>query len=91
MPVDGSASRRLTDTAKEIEVAPSWDPSGSRLAFIQLGNPFTNAGFLDIGSAVMEVNADGTCPTKILAARHTIYFGAAWRPGPGRAAGQITC
>jgi Tol biopolymer transport system component len=91
MHADGSDSRRLTHTAKEIETAPSWDPSGSRLAFTRFRDPSTEAGFFGFGNAVMEINADGSCPTKILQARQVSYFGASWRPGLGRAAGPLTC
>jgi Tol biopolymer transport system component len=91
MHADGSDSRRLTHTVKEIEIAPSWDPSGSRLAFTRFRDPSTEAGIFGFGNAVMEINADGSCPTKILQARQVSYFGASWRPGPGRAAGLLTC
>jgi Tol biopolymer transport system component len=91
MHADRSDPRRLTHTAKEIEIAPSWDPSGSRLAFTRFKDPSTDAGFLGFGNAVMEINADGSCPTKILQARQVSYFGVSWRPGPGRAAGPLAC
>lgn len=91
MHADGSDARRLTQTSKQVELKPSWDPSGTRLAFIRSGNPFTEAGFLGFGNAVMEVNADGSCPTKILQTRQVSYFGVSWRPGTGRVTEPLIC
>lgn len=91
MGADGTTTRRLTHTPKAMELYPSWDPSGERLVYTRLGNPFTEAGFLGLGGAVMEVNRDGTCPTKVLAAPRLIYAGATWQPGLERAAGPISC
>ncbi len=91
MHADGSDQRRLTHTPKQIELAPSWDPSGGRLVYTRFGNPFTEAGFFGFGDAVIEVNSDGSCPTKILQTRQVSYFGASWRPGPGRATEPLVC
>jgi Tol biopolymer transport system component len=91
MRADGTGSQRLTRTPKAVEIAPSWDPSGRRLAFTRLGNPLTAPGARALGGDVMEVNADGSCLTKILPSRDVAYFGATWQPGPGREAGPITC
>jgi hypothetical protein len=39
----------------------------------------------------MEVNADGSCPTKILSIPRTAVLNPIWQPGPGREAGPIAC
>ena len=41
--------------------------------------------------AVMEINADGSCKTKLLSVPSVTLFGAVWQPGPGREAGSIAC
>ena len=43
MRADGSELRRLTRTSNAIELAPSWEPSGQRLAFTRFRNPFSGA------------------------------------------------
>lgn len=91
MRTDGTEVRRLTRTPKAVELYPSWDPSGDRIVLTRLGDPFTGAGFLGLGGAIVEINRDGTCPTKVIAAPHIIYAGATWQPGPGREAGPIPC
>jgi Tol biopolymer transport system component len=87
---DGSDPRRLTNTPRGIEVWPSWDPSGRRLAITRLVGG-TEAGVLGFGDAVVEMNADGSCPTTVLTAKRAAYYGAVWQPGPGRGAGPIRC
>ncbi|MGH2974167.1 MAG: hypothetical protein ACRDLL_04770 [Solirubrobacterales bacterium] len=91
MHADGSGSRRLTHTPRSVEIAPSWDPSGRRLAFTLLGNPLKGSAARALGGGVMEVNADGSCLTKILPGGDVAYFGAAWQPGSDREAGPIAC
>jgi len=39
----------------------------------------------------MEINANGTCRTRILSHPKVAFFGATWQPGPGREAGPIVC
>jgi hypothetical protein len=39
----------------------------------------------------MQVNADGTCQTKVVSAKSTFFFVPTWQPGPGRGAGRIEC
>jgi hypothetical protein len=39
----------------------------------------------------MEVNADGSCTTEVLAAAGDAFLSPVWQPGPGRAAGPISC
>jgi len=88
MRVDGSGLTRLTRSPRRFEEWPSWDPSGERIAF----SSYRPGHFgLRADTSVMQVNADGTCLTKVLASRHQSLKGAAWQPGPGRGAGPIGC
>jgi Tol biopolymer transport system component len=71
---------------------PSWDPSGRRISFTRLGGG--SIGGLpnpNEGNAVMEINADGTCLTRLLSIDRGHFSGSAWQPGPGREAGPIAC
>lgn len=87
--VDGSGLTKLTHT-NAVELEPSWDPSGQRLAYTQLpangGEP--EFGF---GDSIMEINADGTCRTRVLSYPKALLLGVTWQPGPGREAGRILC
>ena len=85
---DGSEARRLTMTPTARELFPSWDPSGSRLAYTEMNVP---GGIFGFGDAIVQVNADGSCPSEILTSPRLAYFGPVWRPGPGREAGRIDC
>lgn len=92
---DGSGVRRLGRSKGLIESAPTWDPSGERVAFVQargdtsfipeLGNLFP------LGNSVMQINADGTCRSKVVSRPRTAFYGAAWRPGPERGVGPLSC
>jgi TolB protein len=88
---DGAGMRRLTDTPDAAELAPSWDPSARRLAYTRFGSFASEAGLLGFGDAIMEVNADGTCPTEVISQPQAAFYGASWQPGPGRGAGPISC
>jgi Tol biopolymer transport system component len=89
---DRSGLRRLTNTPAKIEVSSSWDPSGERLAYTQLLGDGSEAAFLGFGSAIMQINADGTCRTSVVnGSRAAVLYGPAWQPGPGREAGRIEC
>jgi hypothetical protein len=46
---------------------------------------------LGLGDAVMEINADGSCATKVLFAPKNAFLSPVWQPGPGREAGPIAC
>jgi Tol biopolymer transport system component len=83
---DGAVPVRIAHHRGRID-SPSWDPSGERLAFVRSG-PRTPFG----ESALVELNADGSCPTTVLSSpeRGGIH-GVAWQPGPGREAGPIAC
>jgi Tol biopolymer transport system component len=78
--------RRLTRTPDKDEYFASWDPSGERIAFAR----FQGAN-IEWANSIVQINADGTCETEILARRRTLFFGPAWQPGPGREAGPIDC
>ena len=56
-----------------------------------LAVPFVGPAILGVGAEIHEVNADGTCATKVAAQRRATLFGATWQPGPGREAGPISC
>lgn|GEM_PF-450457 len=88
---DGGGVRRLTSGPKE-DVFQSWDPSGERIAFVRYRPEVNESDELGVDSSVMEVNADGSCLQKAVAAtRGTAFYGVAWQPGPGREAGRISC
>jgi Tol biopolymer transport system component len=87
----GAGVRRLTRTPERAELFPSWDPSGQRLAYMRLSRGDFEGATEGIGSAVMQINADGTCPTKVLSAPRTGFYVPAWQPGLGREAGRIAC
>lgn len=89
MKADGSEPRQLTATPGKLELWPSWDPSGRRLVFAQLRGGFL--GVLGFGDSVVEMNADGTCPTTVLASHNLAFYGPSWQPGAGREAGPISC
>lgn len=40
---------------------------------------------------LMEINADGSCQTKVISMAGTYLLAPAWQPGPGREAGRIEC
>lgn len=71
---------------------PSWDPSGSRIAFTTLnGGEIFRPSLPADGNAVMQVNADGTCLGTLLSIKRGHYEGVTWQPGPDRGAGPIAC
>jgi Tol biopolymer transport system component len=87
---DGSGLTRLTHT-RPLELQPSWDPSGQRLLYTQIPSAGSETSFLGFGDSIMEINADGSCRTRILGSPKAALFGAVWQPGPGREAGPIAC
>jgi len=92
----GGQLRRVTHTHDQQENAPSWDPSGQRLAYTQsTGNDLFGLGLTNV---VMEVNVDGSCPKRVFGKpakprshRLVGLYGPVWQPGPGREAGRIEC
>jgi Tol biopolymer transport system component len=89
MNADGSGVRRLAHARAGIDIWPSWDPSGRRLAYTHFDPDFGEA--FGRGDQIVEINADGSCAKTVLRDRRAAYFGAAWQPGPGREAGPISC
>lgn len=87
---DGSGLRKLTRTPAVVEVQPSWNPSGQRLAYTHL--PVNLSTFsLQGGNSIMQINTDGSCRTRVLSFPRAFVYGATWQPGPGREAGLISC
>jgi Tol biopolymer transport system component len=88
---DGSGARRVL-RGKGYITSPTWDPSGSRLAFVR--NP-PDEGVEELesepGNKVMAINADGTCLTRVFTDPAIAVQGVAWQPGIGREAGPISC
>jgi Tol biopolymer transport system component len=87
---DGTEARNITGLSAAGVATPRWDPSGERLAYIQTdltGSQAVNG----VGDTVMEINRDGTCPTKIFSDPNVSFSGTVWQPGPGRQAGRIVC
>ena len=72
---------------------PSWDPSGSRITFTALATRERTGSFYSgPHSALMEMNADGSCLSSVYAAKDGgIVWGGAWRPTAGRPVGPISC
>jgi TolB protein len=88
---DGSDVRQLTRTPDQGEFFASWDPSGERLAYMRFSGGDSEGASEGIGDALMQINADGTCQTKLLSARGVGFYVPAWQPGLGREAGRILC
>jgi Tol biopolymer transport system component len=88
---DGSGARRLTNTPERLELSPSWDPSGERLAYIRLPANRSEDAIFGYRTALIQVNADGSCQTTVVSARRTFFFSPVWQPGAGRGAGRIEC
>ena len=71
---------------------PSWDPSGRRISFTRLGGgSFGGLSDPHESNAIMQINADGTCLTRLLSIGRGHFGGSSWQPGPGREAGPIAC
>lgn len=88
---DASGARQLLRVEGYIS-SPSWDPSGSRIAFLR--NPAAEAtGALEPepSNKVMAINADGTCLTRVFTDPDLTLGDVAWRLGAGRGAGPIAC
>jgi Tol biopolymer transport system component len=77
MDSDGSSPRRLTRSRDLNEGQPSWLPTGTRIAY-QRGRVTGNAQ----GTVVLQANADGTSPKRVLGDRRldTWYAAPVWRP-----------
>lgn len=90
MNVDGSGELQLTETPA-WEMSPSWDPSGKRIVFQRRLNVESELAEMDFGDSILQINADGTCLSKIFSSPGAAYVYPTWRPGPGRGAGPISC
>lgn len=96
MGADRSSRTRLTRTPKKAERPASWDPSGERLVYTTKGEP-TEETSGDLEAAVMQINADGSCPSRLtvnvprVAGYRISFLFPSWQPGPGRGAGRISC
>jgi Tol biopolymer transport system component len=87
----GGGLRRLTSSPGS-DLFPSWDPSGQRIAFVHYRPEVTELDEIGMGSSLLQINADGSCPSAILRpARKVALYGAAWQPGTGREVGPIKC
>jgi Tol biopolymer transport system component len=82
---------RLLLRTRSLLAWPSWDPSGSRLAFTSSQVVENGYSGPEEGDKVMAVNADGTCLTRVLTDPEQTLYGSAWQPGVGREAGPISC
>jgi Tol biopolymer transport system component len=82
---------RLLLRKRSLLAEPSWDPSGDRLAFIDSHVEENGESTPQEGDKLMEINADGSCLTRVLSEPGIIVSGPAWQPGPGREAGPISC
>lgn len=88
---EGGGLRRIT-RGPGNDYSQTWDPSGERLAFIRYLPERSDPEGLGYGSAVLQVNADGSCLSPMLLPSPDIaFFGVAWQPGAGREAGRIRC
>jgi dipeptidyl aminopeptidase/acylaminoacyl peptidase len=91
MPAEGGKHVKLTSVKGGL-AWPSWDPSSQRIAFTRLGGgTLGDLLYPHEGNAVMQINADGTCLTRLLSIGHNHLSGSSWQPGPGREAGPIAC
>jgi hypothetical protein len=82
---------RLLRRSRKVLAWPSWDPSGEEIAFTRTRVRENGDHDPRKNDAVMAINADGTCLTRIYSDRETVLFGATWQPGLSREAGRITC
>jgi Tol biopolymer transport system component len=98
MNATGSDLRRITHTVDWQEEAPSWDPSGQRLAFTRTTGPEIFS--FGLTNVIVEANANGSCPRIVYGRKRGDHLGSgegpgiyapAWQPGPGREAAPIAC
>lgn len=89
--VGAPVGSRLLQRMRGLLHAPSWDPSGQRLAFVHSWDEDPGDRGLEEGNRVMTINVDGTCLTKVFSDPDMTLYGAAWQPGIGREAGPISC
>lgn len=92
---DGTGLRRLTRSRGVLESSPSWDPSGERLAYISSKASHGFDPTLDLlfptRNSIMQINADGSCASRLVSEGRAAFYGVAWQPGADRGAGPIAC
>ena len=92
--VDGKGLRRLTDN-KAIETSPAWNPSGTRIAYVEARPDHSwlagLANLFPTGNRIREMNADGSCPKTIRSAPKVALYRVAWRPGCEAAPSRLGC
>jgi len=93
--VDGTGVTRLTRNHTGIETSPSWDPSGQRLAYVQMsadtGFDPTLSFLFPLGNQIREMNADGSCKVTVRRSPKLAFYGVAWSPDSPRGAGPLAC
>jgi Tol biopolymer transport system component len=89
--LDAGGLRRLTRSPGKLELFPSWDPSGQRLAYVRFSGGNSETASFGIGDALMQINADGSCQMKTLSEPGAGFYVPAWQSGLGREAGRIDC
>ncbi|HYC82680.1 MAG TPA: hypothetical protein VEB65_12880, partial [Solirubrobacterales bacterium] len=85
---DGGNPQRLTNTRHRQEKGPSWDPSGTRIAFMQTP---AHLNIFALTSAIAEVNFNGSCSHLVIPPGGALRGAPEWQPGPGRSAAPLTC
>jgi Tol biopolymer transport system component len=88
---DGSGMRQLTATPRAIEWAPGWDPSGTHVVYTRIDQIQSPAGFNGVGDSIVDLDLQNGCSRTLFSRPKTVYFGATWRPGPGRVPPPIAC
>jgi dipeptidyl aminopeptidase/acylaminoacyl peptidase len=88
---DGSEPQQLSATPTAIELAPSWDSLGSHLVYTGINEIDTRAGARGLGDSIIDLDLQTGCSRTLASMPKIVYFGATWRPGPGREAAPIPC
>lgn len=95
MNLDGTGIERLTRNEDKIESSPAWDPSGERLAWVEVVADTSFVPGLSLlfptGNTIRQMNADGSCRETVASNPRVAFYGIAWQPGPERGAGRIEC
>jgi Tol biopolymer transport system component len=81
--VDGKGLRRLTENSA-IETAPIWDPTGSRIAYVEAKPDHSwvpgLANLFPSGNQIREMNTNGSCARTIRSEPKVAIYKVAWRP-----------